>query len=131
MKPNAIWSTGAKVPKWLLSYKMYVRQILKNGMIAVSTLQTGAISGMIKPEYLDFYLAPTPSSTTPVKKNFKSYLIIVTANALNVRNGAGMNYKTNITIKKGQVFTIVDEKDGWGKLKSGAGWINLSYTKKL
>lgn len=29
------------------------------------------------------------------------------------------------------VYTIVEEKNGWGKLKSGAGWINLKYTKKV
>ena len=29
------------------------------------------------------------------------------------------------------MFTIIDEKNGWGKLKSGAGWISLSYTKKI
>ena len=28
-------------------------------------------------------------------------------------------------------YTIVEEKDGWGKLSSGAGWIKLSYTKKI
>ena len=29
------------------------------------------------------------------------------------------------------LYTIVDEKDGWGKLKSGAGWISLKYTTKV
>lgn len=29
------------------------------------------------------------------------------------------------------IFGIVEEKDGWGKLKSGAGWICLNYTKKV
>ena len=42
-----------------------------------------------------------------------------------------MENKINTTVKKGQVYTIIDEKNGWGKLKSGAGWINLSYTQKL
>ena len=28
-------------------------------------------------------------------------------------------------------YTIVEEKNGWGRLKSGAGWISLSYTKKV
>ena len=27
-------------------------------------------------------------------------------------------------------YTIVEERDGWGKLKSGIGWINLRYTKR-
>ncbi len=28
-------------------------------------------------------------------------------------------------------YTIVEERDGWGKLKSGIGWINLRYTKRV
>lgn len=28
-------------------------------------------------------------------------------------------------------YTIVEEQNGWGKLKSGIGWINLRYTKKV
>ena len=27
--------------------------------------------------------------------------------------------------------TIVEVKNGWGKLKSGAGWISLAFTKKV
>ena len=27
-------------------------------------------------------------------------------------------------------YTIIEEKNGWGKLKSGVGWINLKYTVK-
>lgn len=61
----------------------------------------------------------------------KSYLVKITASTLNVRAGAGTSYKVNTTVKKGQIYTIVDEKDGWGKLKSGAGWIKLSYTTKV
>lgn len=61
----------------------------------------------------------------------KSYLVKITASTLNVRAGAGTSYKVNTTVKKGQIYTIVEEKDGWGKLKSGAGWIKLSYTTKV
>jgi uncharacterized protein YgiM (DUF1202 family) len=49
---------------------------------------------------------------------------------LNVRAGAGTNYKITTRVKKNEIYTIVDEIDGWGKLKSGAGWINLKYTIK-
>ena len=65
----------------------------------------------------------TPTST--------SYKVKITANVLNVRNGADMKYKVNTTVRKGEVYTIVEEKYGWGKLKSGAGWINLNYTNKV
>lgn len=50
---------------------------------------------------------------------------------LNYRAGAGTQYKINGQVRKGEVYTIVEEKNGWGKLKSGAGWINLKYTSKI
>lgn len=59
-----------------------------------------------------------------------NYLVKITANVLNVRAGAGTNYKINTTVKKDEVYTIVEENNGWGKLKSGAGWISLAYTTK-
>lgn len=66
-----------------------------------------------------------------VESKFKPYLVKITAYTLNVRKGVGVSYAIATTVKKGQVYTIVDEKNGWGKLKSGAGWINLKYTQKL
>lgn len=130
---GAIWSNGAKIPDWLYAKKLFIRKINTNGTITISTLKTGAVTGIVKPEYL---ILVSSTATTPVTttkpSNFKPYLVIITANSLNVRNGAGTQYKANSSVKKGQVFTIVDEKNGWGRLKSGAGWISLKgYTKKL
>lgn len=66
----------------------------------------------------------------------EAYLVKVTAKVLNIRQGAGTNYSIVGQIKDKGTYTIVDEKDGkgakkWGKLKSGAGWISLDYTRKL
>ena len=61
----------------------------------------------------------------------KSYKVKVTTDVLNVRSGAGTNYKVTTKVRKNEVYTIVEEKGNWGKLKSGAGWICLDYTKKL
>lgn len=52
------------------------------------------------------------------------YRIIV--DELNVRKGAGVSYDVVGAVKKGEVYTIVEKKNGWGKLKSGLGWINIS-----
>lgn len=60
-----------------------------------------------------------------------NYKVKITANTLNVRVGAGTGYKVNTKVKKNEVYTIVAEKNGWGKLKSGVGWICLDYTKKV
>lgn len=59
------------------------------------------------------------------------YVARVTATALNVRKGPGTSYKVSTVIYKGGAYTIVEEKDGWGKLKSGAGWICLKYTERV
>lgn len=71
------------------------------------------------------------ASSTSTASAFKSYKVQITKN-INVYKGAGtFAGKTGITVKKGEVYTIVGENNGWGKLKSGAGWIKLSYTKKV
>lgn len=59
------------------------------------------------------------------------YLVRITADSLNVRKGAGVGYRVTTVVKMNEVFTIVDECNGWGKLKSGAGWINLKYTERV
>lgn len=63
------------------------------------------------------------------KKEFKTYYIKVNTKSLNVREGAGTNYKVIKTIKKDEKWLIRDEKNGWGKIR--IGWIKLSYTKKV
>lgn len=60
-----------------------------------------------------------------------SFLVKVTANALNIRAGAGTNFRVKGVIKDNGVYTIVETQGNWGRLKSGAGWICLDYTKKL
>lgn len=61
----------------------------------------------------------------------KGYKVQVTASALNVRAGAGTNYKVVKVVRKGQTLTIVSEKSGWGKLSDGSGWVSLGYTKRV
>lgn len=78
------------------------------------------------------YVSKTSTSTNTTTNTASKlpYTIKITCNALNYRKGPGTNYATVGTVKKGQVFTIVEEKTGtgaklWGKLKSGAGWIAI------
>ena len=52
-----------------------------------------------------------------------------------IRSGASKIYKIVGRIRESEgnkkEYTIVEEKNGWGKLKSGAGWISLAYTKRV
>lgn len=75
--------------------------------------------------------AASTTTTKTTSSSSNGYLVKITASVLNVRKGAGTNYKVVTTVKKNQVYTIVEEKNGWGKLKSGAGWISLAYTQKV
>lgn len=65
------------------------------------------------------------------------YCVKVNITNLNIRKGPGINYPKTGKYTGSGLFTIVEEskgtgsKAGWGKLKSGAGWISLDYTRKI
>lgn len=59
------------------------------------------------------------------------FLVRVNSNALNIRKGPGTNYAIARTITDRGTYTIVEVSGDWGKLKSGAGWINLNYTTRV
>lgn len=65
------------------------------------------------------------------------YKVRVTIDNLLIRSGPGTDYPRAGGYTGVGVFTIVDEaagqgsSSGWGKLKSGAGWIALDYCSKL
>ena len=70
-------------------------------------------------------------STKTTSTSTNSYKVEITTSSLNVRAGAGVGYKITGVVRKGEVYTIVQTSNGWGKLKSGLGWINLSYSKRI
>ncbi len=61
-----------------------------------------------------------------------SFLVEIICDSLNIRQSDSFDSKVVGTIKKGQVFTIVEVSNGLGRLKSGAGWISLNpkYVKR-
>ena len=63
--------------------------------------------------------------------SFEPYVVRLTAIALNVRTGPGTQYPVAMVIRGGGAFTIVAEENGFGKLKSGAGWIMLQHTERV
>lgn len=83
-------------------------------------------------------LGTTSSSSSNTKKedstsNSVPFLAKVNINNLNIRKGPGTNYAATGKFTGKGTFTIVEVKTGkgsnkgWGKLKSGAGWISLDY----
>ena len=70
------------------------------------------------------------SNVNTSQSNNSTYTVKVTTDVLNVRSGPGTNYSITTKVKRGEVYTIVETSNNWGKLKSGAGWICLDYTSK-
>ena len=64
------------------------------------------------------------------------FLVKVSITDLNIRKGPGTDYERTQFIPVG-VYTIVEVKSGkgstagWGRLKSGAGWISLDYCTRI
>ena len=79
-----------------------------------------SVDGIAGPKTLEAIDKKIISSGTKIK---------VTANLLNVRAGAGTNYKVVTTIKKDSTHKLLEEKDGWGRISSG--WISSDYYKKI
>lgn len=73
-------------------------------------------------------LSQSEVSHTPGKL---PYWARVTADTLNVREGPGTGYKIVTSIHRPKIYTIIEEQNNWGKLKSGAGWVCLDYVERV
>lgn len=75
-----------------------------------------------------------PKAAEPAVK--VPFLVKVSIPDLNIRSGPGVEHSRKGFILVG-TYTIVEVRDGsgsdagWGRLKSGAGWIALSYCKRV
>ena len=78
----------------------------------------------------------TPNASAPAEPSVP-FLVKVSIRDLNIRKGAGTDYERTGQYTGIGVFTIMEVKAGkgsdagWGRLKSGAGWISLDYTTRL
>lgn len=132
---GAVYTTGKLVSPDIRKQEWYVESV-KGNRVVINKSKDGKYSIMsaLDIKYLSLVGAPVqnqPEVQKPVVEEFKPYIITVTASLLNYRSGPGTSYSVKGQIKKGGAYTIVEEKNGWGKLKSGAGWIALEYTKKI
>lgn len=75
--------------------------------------------------------------TSKATNSTSSFKVQISISDLNIRKGPGTNYATTGRFTGKGVFTIVETKQGtgsakgWGKLKSGAGWISLDYATRI
>lgn len=137
---NAVYTNGKQIPNFVKNNEWIVESVVGD-RIVINKSADGKYSIMsaVDRKYLQLAAAPVsekpvepiPEKAEPESETFKSYIVSITASLLNYRSGPGMNYSIKGQVKRGGAYTIVEEQNGWGKLKSGAGWIALEYTKKI
>lgn len=75
--------------------------------------------------------------TSKATNSTSSFKVQISISDLNIRKGPSTNYATTGKFTGKGIFTIVETKQGtgsakgWGKLKSGAGWIALDYAARI
>lgn len=124
---NATYYNGTDVPRWVRE-KQWIVKSVKGDRVVIDKSADGtrAICSPIRSKYL----------TVVKKSNGLPYMVQVDIDDLYIRKGPGNNYPKNGFTGKG-IFTITDAKSGkgskkgWGKLKSGKGWISLDYAKRI
>lgn len=77
----------------------------------------------------------TEGTTSPPEVSALSYLVEILRTDFPIHSGPGYDYPQTTTVKVATLYTIVEEfwdSEGnlWGKLKSGAGWVDLSLNAK-
>ena len=138
------WSAfKAKVQKYLTDAKPTVKNIYrirkswtdaKSQIGAYSSLENAKKAcktgySVFDANGVNIYTSKTTASAVPFK-------IKVAISDLNIRKGPGTNYARTKYIPVG-VYTIIEVQSGtgsdkgWGRLKSGAGWISLDFCTKV
>lgn len=124
---NAVYfGQSTKVPDWVKEKQWIVKEVSGNRVVIDKSADgKNAICSAVDAKHLQ------------VVNAFAEYRVEVTASSgLNIRKDAGTDFSVVGCLYKGDVQTIVDEKQGtgagkWGKLKSLAGWISLDYVEKI
>lgn len=123
-------------------------QIIKDGGYATSLTYVEKLCGIIEKWNLTQYdvagsvsegggSASAETASKTMTNADCPFMVKVSIPDLNIRKGAGTNTSKTGKYTGVGVFTIVEVRTGkgsdagWGKLKSGAGWIALSYCERL
>lgn len=89
---------------------------------SISNLGVDGIAGYNTLKAIDAALEKLSSGSNKVR---------VTATELNVRYGPGTQYTVRTRIRKGEIYELVGESNGWIRLKDPSGWVSAEYIEKL
>lgn len=122
----------AKMPSILIEYAFYTN---KKDLAILKNKRDNLCEATVKALCECFgitYKAPTVKKEN-TQESFLVKIMYDGKEGLNIRAEANLTSKVVGQVYEGQVFTIVEVKNGWGRLKSNLGWISLNskYVKKI
>lgn len=124
-------SSSVDTTKWYRVRKSWSDAASQKG--AFKVLANAKVCADENPGYLVF----DDSGKVVYTTSSLPYRVKVTITDLNIRKGPGTNYAKTGKYTGVGTFTIVEERSGkgstagWGRLKSGAGWISLDYATRI
>lgn len=119
---GAIYVNGKEVPDTLLNTKLYIRDIKDNNYV-IARAKTGPLLGEISVEYLK----KVDGNITIIKP----YSVRINDVNFPIYHSANKNSGIIKRVNNFPLYTIIDEKNGFGKIKVGQGWIDLAKVDKL
>lgn len=120
--------THTQTVKWLLQ---------DSNLETLARAEADAIETYFVKKQKPVVVNPTPKPTPTPSTSKVEYRIKVTNvpkdDVLYIRKkpNAKAEETGKLQYNDPNIYTIVEESNGWGKLKSGIGWINLHYTKRV
>lgn len=124
IKADATYASGGKIPERIANSKIFIRGIDKFGNFIIATTENGRSVGSIKPENVVKY----GYSTT----GMEPYVAIITSDNVTVHVGPAATCRVIDTMNaKNGLYTITEEKNGFGRLKINQGWIDLKHICKV
>ena len=103
--------------RWQLDYRT-AAQIIKDGGYATAPDYVEVLCAMIERYNLTQYNVAQPP-----------FLVRVTVPMVAARKGPGSEYPATVVVRGPNIFTITEVQGSYGRLKSGAGWLNLRYAE--
>ena len=77
-----------------------------------------------------FPSAAKPDENSPVATGAGAFKVRTVALPLSVYDGSGVARRAKTAIREAGTFTIIEVKNGMGRLKSGLGWIDLAKVQR-
>ena len=120
---GAIYLNNEKpVPESLLNTKLYVREAKADSAV-IARAKTGPILGEVSNENLVIVEGNIA--------NIETYFVQVPTANLPVYYSPNKTSGVVKRLNRFALLTIVDEKNGFGKIKVGSGWVELSKVTRL